>query len=574
MLKFFCDVARNLLFILALVFSIDVSHSQNVGESSEITDEKIEQVCSEMDKLIPETMQKLGIPGAAYVVARKNKIAHVATFGLTAIDKEKAEPVSPETLFPLSSLSKNVTATLVGALVDAGKIKLDDKVRKYLPCFFLGTEELSAEITIKDLISHRSGFKHFASESLFVANYDNDTILNALKILKPKPEKFRKSYGYQNVIYGLVGFVLEAATGEKYEDLVKKYIFDKMKMENSSVIPLMCEESFWQFTKYKFAELRDNINSRGFFAAIKIFASELLNHKSKRVVTTHSRYNGVIYELEKSYFYQKFAATAGVSFSAIDMAKFLIMIANKGTFEGRQIVSKEVFEELETEKVEISRMKDTDHTFPIERIERKDAHYCSGIFRAHYSDKGTNAHQIFFHTAGIAGASAFLCYSRPDDIYVSVICNFGGSAHSSFSEYTCFDILDRCFGFVKFDWAQKDLDNRAYVEHKKSQIKNHLSRNIAPMDSIDKYVGTYSNDIYKEIKIFKKGDKLMLSNGIRTIQLKHLNRDIFEFPEKDLIYAYCDTDDYAIFIKDDIGNITSLDLLCFHENNSRFEKVE
>ncbi|MDR0630818.1 MAG: beta-lactamase family protein, partial [Holosporales bacterium] len=187
----------------------DISdYKKNVPDKLEkISDDKIIVNAIKVGQIIKDNLGKIGIPGCNFVVARKDRILHVASFGKVDIRSPKKN--TSHTLFPVSSVSKNVTAILVGILVDKGYINWNDKVRKYLPDFFMGNEELSNEITILDLISHRSGFKHFSADSLFSADYDKFKILRAFKFLKPIPGKFRKCYGYQNIVYGVIGNLIE-----------------------------------------------------------------------------------------------------------------------------------------------------------------------------------------------------------------------------------------------------------------------------------------------------------------------------------------------------------------------------
>jgi hypothetical protein len=375
-------------------------------------------------------------------------------------------------------------------------------------------------------------------------------------------------------VFGIVGEVLEKATGEKYEDLVQKYIFDKMGMFESSCIPLKCEENFFSYVKYRFSRISYEIKKYGFWVAIGKCFNSIFAHKIHEVVTNHSRYNNTIYPLEKNDFFQKFPATSAIGMSANDLAKWLLMLSNKGTYNSIRIVSEEVFNELTSNMVDISNLKDDDVTFCIQRFDREGLYYGCGIFSTQYSDFGKNKRQAFFHMGGTYGSACFLAYSPKDDIAIGVLCNLGGVSQTLFSEYMTLQFLDLCFDFSKIDWTNRDLERKERFERKNKEFKDSINQNISPMEDIDKYVGTYTNDLYGDIKVYKENEDLILSAGIRIVTLKHLNGNVFEFPAKDILYSYFDTDEYAMFLKDNYENIDTLKLSCFHENNVAFKKVD
>ena len=131
-----------------------------------ISDQKVKDSVQKFILIVKDGLKQTSIPGGIVVVARSNKIICTEPFGYTTLPNNNPKKITRKTIFPISSITKNVTAFLVGALVDAGRIKWDDKVRKYNQSFFLHSEELSNKLTIQDLISHCIGFKHYSSDSL------------------------------------------------------------------------------------------------------------------------------------------------------------------------------------------------------------------------------------------------------------------------------------------------------------------------------------------------------------------------------------------------------------------------
>jgi CubicO group peptidase (beta-lactamase class C family) len=538
-----------------------------------ITDEQLIKNAQRMELVMQSCMKEMKIPGAAFSLSRKGKELYFFTIGKTTTDSNFPREVDSETLFPISSVSKNVTAVLVGILVDEGRLSFDDKVRKYIPTFFIGNEELSNEFTVLDLISHRSGFKHFSADTLFKAGYENEKTLKAFKYLKQKPGYFRKYYGYQNIIFGIIGTVIENATGEKYEDLIQKYIFDKMGMTHSSAINLKAECGRWGYFKYLLSRFSHDKKKLGIFKSVTNLIVGPFKRKPKSIVINHDRYIETIRPIGNFDFFHKFPATSGISFSAKDFAKWLSMLVNDGIFNGKQIISRETLKKLTSNIAEIHNVKDDDVTFVKSRFVREGMYYGAGIFKGKYSDNGQNAREILYHMGGIYGATAFFTVAPEDDIAVGVICNLGGVSLTLFPEYMVNQFLDICFGFTEIDWGQAEVDRKNKFKQRQREYHKDLSeKNPEPMEKIEKYIGTYKNDIYGEIVVSKEGGILVISNGIKKVKLSHVNGGIFSFPSKDMLFIAFDEDEYASFFKDDYGNVNKLYISCFSEDNAIFTK--
>ena len=552
-------------------------HEENI-EAKElnknvISDEEILKNIPNFEKVMTDGLEKIKFPGATLSISRANKVLYFKAFGKTAMPGYKSVEATPQTLFSVSSVSKNISAILVGALVDAGKISFSDKVRKYYPEFFMCNEALSNEFTVQDLISHSSGLKHFSGDSLLKAGYDNAKILNAFRFFKQRPGEYRKYYGYQNIVYGIIGIVLEKATGEKYEDLVQKYIFDKMAMKNSSAIRLDAEASKLGYFKYLLSRFSHDQQRMGLFKAVWNLFAKTIQHKSKVISDIHTRRLDNIVHLEHTNFYHKFPATSGISLSAEDFAKWLAMLANKGTYKGKQIVSEHTFNRLTSDIVTIKDIKDEDVTFVKSRFMRENMHYGMGFFNAQYADNGRNARKIYFHMGGIRGSTAFLSISPSDDIAVGVSCNLGGVAMTRFSEYAVNAVLDLIFKFNHIDWVQEDIDkNRKFREKNKKFWDGISHMNPTPMDKTEKYVGTYTSEMYGNIRIYEKDDLLYLSNGNKTTSLKHINGDVFAFPGIDLSDSPFAGDEYVIFLRDENRAINSCIVTSLNENDNVFVK--
>lgn len=532
----------------------------SINSWANISDEFLDQILQEFQKTLAEAKEKLQIQGCVAVIAKKDRIIRTICLGTTNMNKP--EQIKPYTMFPLSSLTKNITAFVTAALVDEGIISFDDKVRKYLPGFFIGNDDISEKFTIRDLISHRSGFHHFLGNSLWHCGYSYAQMINSLKFIN-NVSGFRKKYGYQNVIFGIIGDVMEAATGKTYDELVNKYIFSKIHLQNSSTRPLYIEASWFEQLKY-------NLKTYGFWYALK----NICNIKTHHVVNNHILYKGNRTVCKMNDYYQRIPATAAISMSGDDFGQWLRVLLNEGTFGKDIIVSKKNYNELIKNHINITGLKRDNQTFPTERL--RNSYYGMGIFGADYGNSdGTNSRKILFHMGGVYGACTFFAYSPADGIAIGVLANTGGNDKTLFSELMCWDFLDRVFGLEKKDWIQTELDFKSKIEAEKKRNTEELEEtNPGPHAKLIKYTGTYTSKIYGNINIAVENNTLVINNGIKKAALKHLNRNIFLLNGLEFCDDTFDRDEFVIFYENNNGEFDRTLISCMDENQTVFTKIK
>lgn len=543
-------------FLVSICFVIISSLNCNAI----VSDESLEKISQEFEQILEESRQKLNVQGCTAVIARKDKIVKIICCGTTDINNPKK--ITPKTMFPLSSLTKNITAMLVAALVDDGVLSFDDKVRKYLPAFFIGNEDISQKFTIRDLISHRSGFHHFLGNSLWHCGYTYEQMINSLKYIN-NVSGFRKKYGYQNIIFGIIGDVVEAATGKTFDELVHKYLFSKMELRDTSTRPLYIEASWFEQVKYNFKEY-------GLLHTLK----NLFTVKTHSTATNHIIFKGKRLACQPNDYFQRVMATSGVSMSGEDFGSWLRLLLGRGSFNGDCIVSEKNYTELISNHVNITGLKEDNQVFPIDRL--RNPYYGMGFFGAEYVDNdATNGSPVFFHMGGVCGACTFFAFSPNDDISVGVLANTGGTDKTIFSELMVWEFLDRVYGYKKINWIQTELDFKKKIAAEKTKNMEELeSSNPGPHAKLTEYVGIYTNKIYGDIKVSTKNDTIIIDNGIKKAVLKHLNRDIFVLNGFDFCDDIFDRDEIVSFYRNEKGIFDRMYISCLSENKAVFEKKQ
>ena len=146
-------------------------------------------------------------------------------------EQGKPEPVQADTLFAIASNTKAFTATSLNLLAEDGKLKMDDKVIDHLPSFRMSDPFVTGQMTIRDLLSHRSGLSLGAGDLLFwpATSYSNAEVVERLGRV-PLKGGFRESYAYDNILYAVAQQVIERVSGMSYQQFLQTRIFDKVGM--------------------------------------------------------------------------------------------------------------------------------------------------------------------------------------------------------------------------------------------------------------------------------------------------------------------------------------------------------
>ncbi len=187
------------------------------------------------DRIIPALMRKYRVPGGAVAVARDGRLVLARGYGLA--DRDAQQPVQPDSLFRLASLSKPITAVAVLALVDAGRLDLDAPAFRALGA--AAADPRLGRVTVRELLQHTGGWDPEDSHVLdppgqYDPMFDSREIARAMgapapascptiiRFMTGKPLDFDPGtqYAYSNFGYCVLGRVIEGVTGQSYADSV------------------------------------------------------------------------------------------------------------------------------------------------------------------------------------------------------------------------------------------------------------------------------------------------------------------------------------------------------------------
>ncbi len=185
-----------------------------------------------LDTAFERIMKDWKAAGFAVAVVEKNKVIYARGFGYK--DWEKKAPVTTNTQFAIGSCTKAFTAALIGLLARDGKVDIDKPVKNYLPALNFYNNEMNNNVTLRDMMSHRTGVSRYDYSWFFFPSRSRDTLMQRVQYMEPS-EPLRRKWQYNNFMYLLQGAVAEKITGKSWEDNIREKFFKPLGMNNSTV---------------------------------------------------------------------------------------------------------------------------------------------------------------------------------------------------------------------------------------------------------------------------------------------------------------------------------------------------
>ena len=182
---------------------------------------------------VTRVMKTFDVPGIAIAIVKDGNVVATRGFGVRKLGQPA--PVDGKTLFEIASNSKAFTAAALAMLVDEGKLAWDDPVTKHLPDFQMYDGYVTHEMTVRDLLTHRSGLGLGAGDLLWwpTTNFSTDEIIEKLRYIKPATS-FRSAYAYDNLLYIVAGKIIAAKSGKPWGATVREKILDPVGMTGTT----------------------------------------------------------------------------------------------------------------------------------------------------------------------------------------------------------------------------------------------------------------------------------------------------------------------------------------------------
>jgi CubicO group peptidase (beta-lactamase class C family) len=181
-----------------------------------------------VDRIVTSTMKAWQIPGAAVAIVKNDRVVYVSGYGTKEFG---GAPVTGDTLFQIASTSKAFTSAALALLVADGKLSWDDPVRQHLDYFHLSDMCADSQVTIRDIVSHRTGLSRH-DELWDNSPLTREELIRRIgKVELTKP--FRSAYQYQNIMFVAAGEVVAKASGMSWDEFVRTRIFQPLSMTHT-----------------------------------------------------------------------------------------------------------------------------------------------------------------------------------------------------------------------------------------------------------------------------------------------------------------------------------------------------
>ncbi|MEO8478871.1 MAG: serine hydrolase [Gemmatimonadota bacterium] len=426
----------------------------------------------DLDAFVQGVMADNGVPGLALTIVKDGKVLVAKGYGVRELGKPT--PVDDATIFGIASNSKFFTATALAMLVEEGKLAWDAPVINYLPGFRLSDAWVTSQITIRDLLVHRSGLGLGAGDLLWWpgTDYSRQEIVRRLRFI-PLATSFRSAYAYDNVLYTVAGEVIQAVSGRTWEQFIAERILQPLGMADSRV---------------------GHSGAAG----------------GGNVATPHDRIDGVVQPIAP-FATDNVNPAGGINASARDMAKWMIMQLDSGRVAGRApLFGLRSSRELTAIVTPLGTSTNTGEFAP---LSTRFNGYALGMNVRDY--RGA---KLFTHTGGLPGYISRVAMMPELNLGVSVLTNHESSA----MDPIVWQILDHYVG-GSTDWrsAYRTANARndsmtAAAATRTSAARDSTARPSLPLT---RYAGHYADAWYGGVDIAVESGKLVIrfSHTLRLV---------------------------------------------------------
>lgn len=420
---------------------------------------------ADLDAYVGRVMKAFDVPAISLAIVKDGQVVVSKGYGVRRVGDPA--PADAKTLFGIASNTKLFTATALGLLVEEKKIEWDAPVVRYLPWFQLWDPYVTRELTVRDLLVHRSGLGLGAGDLLWwpSSTYERKEIARRLRFIRPATS-FRSAYAYDNVLYLIAGEVIEAISGQSWEDFVSTRILAKAGMTTSSV-------------RHSAAAAGGNI------------------------ATPHAAVDGTVRPIAP-FDSDNTNPAGGINSNADDMAKWMIVQLARGRLpDGSRLFAEATWRELTTL---VTPMPIGNPPPELSVLRPNFRGYALGLGVQDYRGR-----KILMHTGGLPGYVSRVMMVPELSLGISVLTNQESVAAF---DAIAFRVTDHYLGVADVDWlnafqkfAARQKAAVAQAEQKTATARNTASRPSLPLA---KYAGTYTDEWYGDVTIEEREGKLTI----------------------------------------------------------------
>jgi len=446
------------------------------------------------EQRVEQLRKEIGAPGVSIAIVEDGKVTLAHGWGVRDITTN--QPVDADTIFFTGSTGKAFTNAALATLVDDGKIKWDDRVIDHMPDFRMYDPWVTREMTIRDLLVHRSGLGLGQGDLLFLPNSDltRKETVRRIRYLKPATS-FRSGYAYDNILYMAAGQLIEEVTGRTWEQYLRSRVFGPLGMKNST-------------------------NTDADFQANP-------NH-----ARPHSRSDGPIHGLgtqapldENATISQNAAPAGGLAISANEMSRWLLTQLSRGKIPGSD---KRLFSEEQSKQMWEGVVPTPIRQFPPE-FAATEPNF--NLYALGWTISDYRGAKVVGHDGAVFGSQATVALLPDKNVGIFIAAN---SEDGEIILGLRDELLDHYLGAPRNNWPERFHRwkvGRLNAAAKQVQTAAAKPAKIGPSMPLANYVGEYADPWYGTIKVTRAGKGLAVdfphSKGMEG-PLTHYQYDTFK----------------------------------------------
>ncbi len=469
----------------------------------------------DLDSYVMQVMQDWEAPGIAVAVVKDDRVVYVKGFGIREIGG--SDLVDEHTVFAIASTSKAFTTAALGMLVDEGRLEWDDRVTDHLIGFELADPWVTRELTLRDLLSHRSGLPR-GDKLWYGSPFERDEVLERVRLLEPA-SSFRSRYGYQNIMFTAAGEIVPAITDTSWGDFLEARIFQPLGMRSSS-------------TTLAEVEVNDN------------------------VATPHGKSGGKVRAISWRD-WSNLGGAGAVNSSVADMAQWMRLQLGGGMHDGRRLLSEKTIREMHSPQTIVPRSRNDRELFP-------ETHFA--LYGLGWRLNDYRGRLIVRHGGALDGMRTHIALLPEESLGVVVLTNVNVS---SVPQAIVWHVIDQYLGPQEKDWNQIYLAEAEKARARSDSIRavreTERLTGTTPTHALEEFAGTYEDELYGQVMITLEDGNLVITAGpFYTGDLEHWHLNTFRVTWRDPYLGR----DYLGFILDRMGRVAAVDM----EGFGRFDR--
>jgi CubicO group peptidase (beta-lactamase class C family) len=416
------------------------------------------------EQRVEQLRRDFGVPGVSIAIVENGKVTLARGWGVRDVTTNRA--VDADTIFFTGSTGKAFTNAALATLVDEGKLKWDDKVIDHMPDFRMWDPWVTREMTVRDLLVHRSGLGLGEGDLLFLPNstLSRKETVRRIRYLKPATS-FRSGYAYDNILYMAAGQLIEEVSGETWEHYIHNHVFAPLGMDHSTDTD---------------AEYQANPNH----------------------ARPHSRSSGAIHGLgvqtpldENATIAQNAAPAGGLAISANDMSRWLLTQLGHGKIPGGET---RLFSEDQSEQMWTGVVITPIRHFPPE-FAATEPNF--DLYALGWDIEDYRGAKVVGHDGAVLGSQATIALLPQKNVGIFIAAN---SEDGEIILGLRDELLDYYLGQPINHWPEKFHQfklGRLAAAAKQVQATEAKPAAVGPSLPLDHYVGDYTDPWYGTIKV-------------------------------------------------------------------------